>query len=73
MTKTVHSTDIMPFSQTSNSTPQPIQEEVPPESEQIDIKILGDLQDVTDVPEEHFCDFDSWAHSVLKYQWQNDI
>ena len=48
---------------------QPIPEEVPPEPEQMDMEILVDLPDIIDVPEEHLSDFDSWAHSVLEYQW----
>ena len=48
---------------------QPIQEEIPPEPEPTDIKILDDLPDTMDVAEEHLCDFDSWAHNVLEYQW----
>ena len=48
--------------------PQPIQE-VPPEPEQMIIKILDDLLDIINVPDKLLSDFDFWAHSVLKYQW----
>ena len=34
----------------------------------MDMEILDDLLDVTDVPKELLSDFDSWAHSVLEYQ-----
>ena len=50
-------------------SPQPDQVEVPQGLEQMDIKILEDLLDITDVPKELLSDFDSWAHSVLEYQW----
>ena len=48
--------------------PQPIQD-VFPEPEQMDIKILDKLPDVINVPKELSFYFDSWARSVLKYQW----
>ena len=53
--------------------PKPIQEEVPPKPEQMDIEILDDLPDIIDVPKELLSDFNSWAHSVLEYQWYYDI
>ena len=42
---------------------------MPPEQEQMDIGIPEDLPDLIDVPDELLSDFDSWAHSVLEYQW----
>ena len=45
-------------------SPQPIQEDVLPEPEQIDIKILDDLPDIMSVPEELSSDSDSWAHNT---------
>ena len=42
---------------------------MPQEPEQMDVDILEDLLDLIDVPEELLSDFDSWAHSVLEYQW----
>ena len=50
-------------------SPQPSQVEIPPEPEQMDMEILEDLPDLIDVPKELLSDFDSWAHSVLEYQW----
>ena len=47
---------------------QPIQEEVLPEPEQMDIKIMDDQPGSINVPEELFSDFDSWVQTVLKYQ-----
>ena len=47
----------------------PIKWEVPPEPKEMDIKILEDLPYLIDVPEELLSDFDSWAHSMLEYQW----
>ena len=44
--------------------------EMPTEPEQMDIHILEDLSDLINVPEELLLDFDSWAHSVLDYQWK---
>ena len=36
----------------------------------MDMEILDDLLDIIDVHEELLLsDFDSWAHSVLEYQW----
>ena len=48
---------------------QPNQVEVPPEPEQMDIKIPEDLPDLIKVPKELLSDFDSWANSVLEYKW----
>ena len=48
---------------------QPIQEEVPPEPEQMDMEILDDLPDIIHLPKDLLSDFDSWAHSALEYQW----
>ena len=49
--------------------PQLIQVEVSPEPEQMDVEMQDDVPDVTDIPKELLSDFDSWAHSVLEYQW----
>ena len=35
----------------------------------MDIKILEDLPDLINVLKELLSDFDSWAHSVIDYQW----
>ena len=35
----------------------------------MNVKILDDLPGVMTVPVELLSDFDSWAHSVLKYKW----
>ena len=50
-------------------SPQPDQVEVPQELEQMDIDIPENLPDIINVPKELLSDFDSWAHSVLEYQW----
>ena len=50
--------------------PQSNQMEMPQESEPMDIDIQEDLPDLISAPEELLSDFDSWAHSVLDYQWQ---
>ena len=59
--------------QIPNHTPRPaipppksIQEEVSPELEQMDIKVMDDLPNVINIPKELLPDFDSWAHSVLE-------
>ena len=58
-----------PDTQTSNSTPTAQSSGGTLELEQMDIEIPEDLPDLNDVPEEPLSDFDSWAHSVLEYQW----
>ena len=70
---TVHPPDTLSYSQICYPTPKPFQEEVLPEPEQMDVKILYDLPDIIDVPDELSSDFDPWAHIVLKYQWLNAI
>ena len=60
-------------SRPATPTLQPTQEEILSEAELMDTSILDDLPDVINVPEELSSDFDSWAQSVLKHQWQNDI
>ena len=35
----------------------------------MDIKILDDLPDITNVPKELSSDFHSWEQGVLEYQW----
>ena len=69
MTTSLHPPDTAPYSKTSNPTPHTIKEVVPTEPEQMDIKKLDDLSDVINVSKELLSDFDSWACSVLKYQW----
>ena len=59
----MHPSDTTPYSQTSNSSPHPIQKEVPPEPEEIDTEILDDLPDIINIPKELLSDFDSW-HTV---------
>ena len=49
---------------------QPVQEEILPEAEPMDISILDDLPDIINVPkEELYSDLDSWVQSVHRYQW----
>ena len=45
---------------------QPIQEEVPPELEQMYMEILDDLLDVINIPEELFSDFKSIFFMCIK-------
>ena len=70
---TVHSPDT--HSSITGHTPrpatpplQPIQEEVPPEAELMDVSIPYDLLDIIDVPEELYSDYESWVWSVLGNQ-----
>ena len=53
--------------------PQPVQEEVLPEGEEMNISILDDLPDDINVPKELYSDLDSWAQSVLGHLWWNDL
>ena len=43
----------------ATTSPHPIQEEVLPQREQMDIEILDDLLDIIDVPKKLHSDFDS--------------
>ena len=58
-----------PNTQTATPLPQPDQVEMPPEPEHMNLDIPEDIPDLINIPEEILLDFESWAHSVLKYQW----
>ena len=52
----------------ATSTPQPNVVKMPPELA-MELDILGDIEDLIDVPEGMLSDFDAWAHSLLDYIW----
>ena len=41
--------------------PQPDQVEMPSEYKLVELDILDDIHDLTDIPEEVLSDFDAWA------------
>ena len=65
----MHPPDTMPYSLISNPTPTTYLRRSAPELGKMGTKILDDLPDIINVPEELLSDFDSWAHSMLEYQW----